>query len=224
MEAIRLPVQHRQETGDGPARRLRAQGLIPGVVYGKGQAMPLAIRLEDLKEVMAHGHNVVLELDFGEEAKSFRPDAADKGRTPHYAVIKELQFHPLRRRLLHVDLHEVDLGVEIDASVPVEAVGTPAGLADGGILEWERREVNVRALPADIPSALELDVSGLGVGEHLTVGALAAPKGVTILDDAEALLVALVPPRVEHAAEVTEETVEEPEVVGGGMAKEDSEE
>lgn len=223
MEAIRLPVQYRRETGDGPARRLRAQGLVPGVVYGKGQATPLALKLEDLKMALAHGHNPVLELEFDEDVASSSSRAAGRTRAPRYAVLKELQIHPLKRQLLHVDLHEVDLGAEIDAVVPVEAVGTPAGVADGGVLEWEKREVNVRALPAAIPAVFEVDVSKLKIGEHLTVGMLAAPKGVKILDDAEAILVALVPPRVERAAEVTEETMREPEVVGGGPAKQDSE-
>jgi len=223
MEAIRLPVQYRHETGDGPARRLRAQGLIPGVAYGKGASTPLTVKLEDLREALAQGHNVVLELDFDEGAKPARRGAASRGRVPRYAVVKELQFHPIKRTLLHVDLHEVDLGAEIEAPVSVEAVGTPAGLADGGILEWEKREVNVRALPGDVPPVLELDISSLKVGEHLNVGALVAPKGVTILDDPETILVALVAPRVERAVEVTEETTARPEVIGGGAAGEDSE-
>lgn len=222
MDTFKLSVQQREETGNGPARRLRAQGLIPGVTYGKGKdATPLSIRLEDLKTAMAHGHNVVLELDFGKKGKG-------RSKASRYAVVKQLQFHPTKRQLLHVDLHEVDLAQEIEALVTVEAVGTPAGVADGGIIEWERREVTVRALPGDIPPTLELDVSGLLIGHHLTVESLSAPEGVTIIDDPEAMIVTLVPPRVEHepAAEeleeegVLEEEVTEPEVIGSETSEE----
>lgn len=221
MDSIKLPVHEREETGNGPARRLRAQGLIPGVSYGEGKdATPLSVRLEDLKAAMAHGQNVVLELEFGKGAKGAR----GKSKAARYAVVKQLQFHPTKRHLLHVDLHEVDLAVEIEAPVSIEGVGTPAGLADGGVMEWERREVMVRALPGDIPSALELDLSELLIGHHLTVSALSAPAGVTIVDDPEAMILTLVPPRVEQA--VAEEEVEEeegmvePEVIGGETSEE----
>ena len=220
MDTFKLSVQAREETGNGPARRLRAQGLIPGVSYGKGKVTtPVSIRLEDLRAAMAHGHNVVLELDFGKGAKG----AKGKGKSARYAVVKQLQFHPTRRQLLHVDLHEVDLAVEIEAPVPIEAVGAALGLKDGGIMEWERREVVVRALPADVPPMLELDVTDLEIGHHLLVEALSAPEGVTIVDDPEAILVAMVPPRVEQAPaeeEIEEEEVAEPEVIGEETSEE----
>lgn len=213
METIRLPVREREERGDGPARRLRAQGLIPAVTYGKGKApSSIVIALQDLKEAMAHGHNVVLELDFGAEAKGAK--AKGKSKAPRYAVMKEIQIHPIKRYVQHVDLHEIDLSEEIEAAVPIEAVGTPAGIKDGGIVEWERREVSVKALPSDVPESLELEMSDLQIGQHLTVSALRAPKGVTIVDDPEAILVALVPPRVEQAAAAEGEEVAEPEVIG----------
>ena len=155
METIKLTVHEREETGNGPARRLRAQGLIPGVSYGKGtDATAISIDLEDLKAALAHGHNVVLELDFGKGAKGAKGATKSKVAT-RYAVVKEIQFHPTKRSVLHVDLHEVDLAVEIEATVAIELVGTPAGVADGGVLEWEHREVVVRALPADVPAVLE---------------------------------------------------------------------
>jgi len=221
METIKLSVHEREETGDGPARRLRAQGLIPAVSYGKGKTPTLlSVGLDDLKAAWAHGHNVVLELDFAKPAKGAKSAAAkSKAKGSRYAVIKEIQFSPTKHHVLHVDLHEVDLAVEIEAEVTVEGVGTPAGVADGGIVEWERREVAVRALPVDIPPVLELDISKLLIGHHLSVSALKAPKGVTIVDDPETILIALVPPRVEHvAAEVAEEV--EPEVVGGQKSEE----
>jgi large subunit ribosomal protein L25 len=161
MDSIKLSVHERQETGNGPARRLRAKGLVPAVSYSKGKvATPIALERQELKEAMAHGHNVVLELQF---------DKAAKGKASRFAVVKEMQFHPVKRFLQHVDLHEVDLAVEIESSVAVEGVGTPAGLIDGGVVDWERREVTVRALPGDMPASLELDMSGLLIGHHLSV-------------------------------------------------------
>lgn len=223
MDTIRLTVHEREETGDGPARRLRAKGLVPGVCYGKGkEPTAISVALEDLKEAMSHGHNVILELDVVKAAPDGKGSAKAKSKTKRYAVVKQLQFHPTKRHVLHVDLHEVDLALEIEAPVTVEPVGTPAGLADGGIIEWERREVTVKALPGAIPPVLELDVSGLHVGHHLSVGALTAPAGVTILDEPDTILVALVPPRVERAAAAGEEgeAAAEPEVIGGSKSEE----
>jgi large subunit ribosomal protein L25 len=223
MDTIKLSLYEREETGDGPARRLRAQGRIPGVTYARGKAATaISVDLEELKAAMAHGHNVVLELDFTKGAKGAGA-AKGKGKEARYAVVKQLQFHPLKRQVLHVDLHEVDLAVEIEAPVAVEAIGIPAGLVDGGILDWERREITVRALPGNMPGALELDVSGLLIGHHLSVAALSAPEGVTILDDAEAVIVALVAPKVEQppVAEVAEEAAE-PEVIGSEASEETS--
>jgi large subunit ribosomal protein L25 len=217
MDTIRLTVHEREETGNGPARRLRAQGLIPGVSYGKGkESTAISVALEDLKEAMTHGHNIILELDFGKAA------AKGKSKAPRYAVVKQFQFHPTKRNVLHVDLHEVDLALEIEAVVAIEPVGTPAGVADGGIVEWERREVTVRARPGDVPQMLELDVSGLRIGQHLAVAALTAPDGVTIVDEPDALLVALGAPRAEYAAAVAEEAEApaEPEVIGGAKTEE----
>jgi large subunit ribosomal protein L25 len=229
MDTIKLSVSEREETGNGPARRLRAQGRIPGVAYGKGKtATAISIDRDELKAAMAHGHNVVLELDFAKDGKESGKDAGSaKGKRleARYAVVKQLQFHPLKRHLLHVDLHEVDLAQEIEAPVVIEAVGTPAGVADGGIMDWERREVTVRALPGDMPGALELDVSELMIGQHLSVAALSAPEGVTIIDDSEAILLALVPPKVEQPTveeeeEEGEEPEQEPEVIGEEASEE----
>ncbi len=222
MDSIRLAVYERQETGNGPARRLRAQGMVPAVSYAKGKdATSIALKVDDLKAAMALGHNIVLELDFAGSAKG-EGTTKEKAR---YAVVKELQFHPVKRYLQHVDLHEVDLAVEIESPVLVEAIGTAAGLIDGGILDWERREVTVRALPGDMPASLELDVSELLIGHHLTVGQLVVPKDVAIVDDPEAVILAMVAPRVEQAAaeEVEGEEAEaaEPEVIGSEANEEE---
>ncbi len=224
MDTIKLAVRERETSGNGPARRLRAEGRVPGVTYGKGApGTSISIALEDLKTALAHGHNVVLELEYESASKSAKgAKGAAKGKRPaHYAVVKELQFHPTRRHLLHVDLHEVDLAVEIEAPVAIELVGNPAGVVEGGVLDWEHREVTVRALPADIPAVLQLDVSALQIGHHAAVSALSAPTGVTIVDDPETIVAAVLAPRVEVAAPVEEgAAAAEPEVIGGAKTEE----
>ncbi|MBN1629847.1 MAG: 50S ribosomal protein L25 [Thermoleophilia bacterium] len=216
MDTIKLSVHEREETGNGPARRLRAKGLVPAITYAKGkEATSISIVLDELRAAVAHGHNVVLELDFDKGAKG-----KSKAGSARYAVVKQIQYHPTKRSVLHVDLHEVDLAVEIEAPVPVELIGSPAGLADGGVLEWERREVVVRALPSSIPSTLELDVSELAIGHHLSAGQVKMPEGVTLADDPETLIIALVPPRVEQEPVAEAEAVEEPEVIGAQKEEE----
>jgi large subunit ribosomal protein L25 len=217
MDTVKLAIKEREQTGNGPARRLRAEGRLPGVVYGKGiEPKAVSTDLDDLKAAIhQHGHNVVLELDLGDAAK---PAKGKKKPAPQYAVVKELQFHPTKRYLLHVDLIEVDLAVEIESPVAIELVGTPAGVIDGGVVDWGHREVTVRALPSDMPESIELDVSGLQITEHLAVSALKAPAGTAILDDPDVIVVALLPPRVEQAPVVAE--VEEPEVIGGVKTEE----
>jgi large subunit ribosomal protein L25 len=217
MDTVKLSIQERELTGNGPARRLRAAGRIPAVVYSKGvEAKSISVAVDELKAaIVGHGHNVILELDLGDAGKAAK---GKKKAVPQYAVVKEIQNHPTKRYWLHVDLHEVDLAVEIEAPVAIELVGTPAGAEDGGIVDWEHREVIVRALPSDIPDVLELDVTELQIGHHLSVDALKAPAGTQILDDPQTVIVSMAPPRVEQAA-VTPE-VAEPEVVGGAKAEE----
>jgi large subunit ribosomal protein L25 len=219
MDNVKLIVSERTETGNGPARRLRLVGQVPGVVYGKSTgSSAVSVTVESLRDALVHGHNVVMELDFSEGDKTKK---AAKGKAaPRYAVVKELQFHPVRRNLLHVDLHEIDLKVEIEAPVAIELVGTPAGLEDGGVVDWVQREVTVRALPSEIPTSIELDISELQVGHHISVDALATVAGVTIIDDPEIMVVALVPPRVQEEAPAEAEASAEPEVIGGAKSEE----
>jgi large subunit ribosomal protein L25 len=218
MDTVKLSIQEREQTGNGPARRLRAEGRVPGVLYGKGiESRSVSLAVEDLRTAMhEHGHNVVLELELADAAKAAK---GKKKAVPHYAVVKEIQLHPTKRTLLSVDLLEVDLAVEIESPVAIEFVGTPAGLENGGVVDWLLREVTVRALPSSIPEAIELDISGLEIGHHLSVESLKAPEGTKILDDPESIVVTLVPPRVEQAAPTVAEAAE-PEVIGGIKSEE----
>jgi len=213
MDTVKLQVTEREQTGNGPARRVRAEGRLPGVLYGKGiESKAVTVNLEELVgAIRQHGQNVILELQMGGGGKGGK----GKKSAGHYAIVKELQRHPTKRSLLHVDLQEVDLAVEIEAPVPIEFVGTPAGVADGGIVDWEHREVMVRALPSAMPASIALDVADLLIGQHLCVDALTAPEGTEIVDDPGVIIVTLVPPRIEQVAAAEEEEEEvEPEVIG----------
>jgi large subunit ribosomal protein L25 len=219
MDTVKLSIEERVQTGNGPARRLRAEGRLPVVLYGKGvESKALSVDVDELRSaIVHHGHNVILELDLGGAAKPGKAGTSKKA-VLRYAVVKEIQLHPTRRNLLHADFLEVDLDVEIESPVAIELVGTPAGAEDGGVVDWEHREVTVRALPSAIPDAIVLDISSLQIGQHLLVEALEAPAGTKILDDPQTMVVALVPPRVEQAVPVIE--VAEPEVIGGAKSEE----
>ncbi|MCJ7797884.1 MAG: 50S ribosomal protein L25 [Thermoleophilia bacterium] len=195
MDTFKMAVRERDTSGKGPARRMRVAGQVPAVVYGRGlETVSLTLDLPDLREALRHGHNVVLELRYG------------AGRSnKHYAVIKEMQRSPARNVILHVDLHEIDLNMEIEAAVAVELVGTARGTQDGGVLDHQHREVRVRALPTTVPESLQFDVSELGIGDRVTIADLVAPEGVTFLADPGLVIATILAPRVATEEELLED-------------------
>lgn len=201
-----LTIEPREPSSSRATRRLRRQGRIPGVLYGRG-AGPLCFSADarELRHALA-GAGAVLELTGG-----------DAGRTA--AVVKETQRHPVRGEVLHVDLLRVDLDQPIQAPVALHLVGgeDAPGVRDGGVLEHVTREVNVEALPNEIPDALDFDVSTMQVNDTCTLGQLTAPQGVTILDDPETVVATLTPPRLSLEAE--EEIETEVGVVGAGAGE-----
>src|SRR5919106_824638 len=127
-------------------------------------------------------------------AGGFVPGVFDGQKTAHHAVLKEYQLDPTRARLLHIDLHEVRLDQAIHAQVVVELTGESEGVKEGGVLTQVSREVNVEALPMEVPDRLELDISAMAIGDSLRVSDLRAPEGVTLLDDPETVLATVTPP------------------------------
>jgi large subunit ribosomal protein L25 len=194
-ERVKLEVEAREELGSAEARRLRARGFVPGVIYGKGDgADAFAISERELRRALTgdHGTHAILDVVLG-------------GKKVRHAVLKEFQLHPTRGRLVHVDLQEVRLDQPIQAAVAVELVGEPEGVTAGGVLTQVAREVHVEALPMEVPDRLELDVSGLGIGDSMRVADVAAPEGVTILDDPDAVVATVgQPTRVEEPEEMLE--------------------
>jgi large subunit ribosomal protein L25 len=196
-DRIRLQVQTREERGSAASRRLRAQGLVPGVLYGDGKdAHPFSVAERELRRVLTGGHGMHAILDVVLEGQ----------QKPHHAVLKDYQVDPIRTRLVHIDLHEVRLDRPIQAQVVVELVGTAEGVTAGGVLSQVVREVNVEALPMDVPDRLPLDVSGMTIGDTLRASDLSVPDGVTLLDDEETVLANVtMPTRVEMPEEMLSE-------------------
>lgn len=203
MESVALLVQRRAEAGKSATKRLRAQGRVPGIVYGKkGEAVNISLDALDLRRVLQHGHNVLLELSIEEPGGS---------TTKEYAVINEIQRDPLRPLILNVDFHHVELSDPIEARVPIELVGEAEGAKAGGILDQVVHEVDVRALPQKMPVSLPLDVSRLQVGGHMTAGALPPSPDYEILTDPGQMIVTLLPPRLGGATAAAEGEAEAPE-------------
>jgi large subunit ribosomal protein L25 len=202
-QTTQLPVQAREAASSRESRRLRRTGAVPGVLYGGGEApVCFSVDARELRHALA-GAGAVLELSI------------DGGKSEP-AVLKDTHMHPVRGEFIHVDMLRVDLNVAIHTTVPLELTGAEdaPGAKEGGVLEHITREVNIEALPSDIPEALVLDVSAMEINDTLTLAAVTAPAGVTILDDVEETTVAtLTPPRlVEEEEEIEEET----ELIGEG--------
>lgn len=209
---MKLRVQKRPERGSRNARRLRAQGLIPGVLYGNGDPQAIVVAERDLRTAVtgASGLHAILDVVVeGQEAV-------------HPSVLADMQQDPIRGTLSHIDLREVRLDRPIQASVVVQLVGEPEGVKTGGILSLVTREIHVEALPGNIPEHLEADVSAMEVGDVLRLEDLRLVSAVTFLDDPHETVIATVSaPRVEVEAEVEEVEGEEGELEEGEGAPEE---
>jgi large subunit ribosomal protein L25 len=198
-----LEVREREARGSAASRRLRRQGFVPGVVYGQGSE-PRAISVEEreLRRALTGpgGLHAILDVVF------------DGGR-PRPSVLKEYQQDPIRGTVTHIDLQEVRLDEPIQAVVVVQLVGESAGAKEGGVLTQVTREINVEALPMEIPEHLEADVSELRIGDTLRLADIPLPEAITLLDDPEETVLATVtqPTRVELPEEMVEEEAEEAE-------------
>lgn len=208
MAHVSLTAQKRTEFGNGPTRRLRRQGLVPGIVYQSGgHSLPLALPGHDLKRTLVEGRTSVIDLVIGDELT--QP-----------VLVKDWQLHPVRGDVMHVDFQQVDLTQEIEAPIPLTLVGNSVGVRDGGVLDQPLREVVVSALPDSLPDHIEVDVSGLQVGDSLTVADITAPAGVTVISEPETVVASVVAPTVEAEPQEEGEAVAEPDVGDGASTDE----
>lgn len=212
MATAELKARLRKETGKGPGRRIRAAGNVPGVLYGEGNdPVVLEFSFKDFYHVThtRAGSNVILDLKI---------DGSPRGECK--AIVREIQYHPVRRDVLHVDFQEISMAKQVHVSIPVLVVGEPLGVrTKGGVLEVLQREVEVSCLPADIPENLPIDVNELDVGDSLQVRHLSFEMG-EIIDEPDTTIVTIVAPTViEEEPEAAEEEVAEGEE-GAEEAKE----
>jgi large subunit ribosomal protein L25 len=210
-ERVHLEVKERESRGSADSRRLRSQGLVPGVLYGSGtKSHSFTVEERELRRALTGGHGLHAILDV----------VFDGQKTAHHAVLKDYQLDPTRARLLHIDLHEVRLDQVITAQVAVETAGESPGVKEGGVLTLVLRELRVEALPMEVPDRLELEISSMTIGDSLRVSDVTVPGGVKLLDDPESVVATVTPPtKVELPEEVEEEEALEGEELPEGEAE-----
>ena len=190
-------VQNRAVLGSAESRRLRKQGLIPGVLYGREQPIAISIPERDLRAALTTkgGLNAVL-------------DVVVEGGKAHSSVLKEYQQDRVRGQITHVDLQEVRLDQPIHATGPVHLTGEAAGTKEGGVLSQVTTELNVEALPMEVPEHIDVDISEMHMGDSFRLSSLPTIEGVTFLDDLEETVLATVVQPMREEPEEPEEGAE----------------
>ncbi|HYR26893.1 MAG TPA: 50S ribosomal protein L25 [Thermoanaerobaculia bacterium] len=209
-----MEVSKRDTTGKEIAKKLRRDGKVPAVVYG-GHRDPVAITVDrksvsELIQKSEHGIRSVFLLKMA---------GTDQQR---HAMIKEVTIDPMTRKMTHIDFVRVVMDEKVKVTVPVHINGTAIGVKEGGLLDFQVRELHVECLPNAIPDSIEVDVTALGSHDYLRVKDVTAPEGVRIMDDPERVVVGVTHAKVEAAPEGTEAAaVAEPEVIKKGKGDED---
>jgi large subunit ribosomal protein L25 len=212
MKTIELNVERRPSTGKNEARRFRAQGRIPAVVYGGGKpTVPITLEHRALSDAFraGAGENAIFLLKLAGSEQS------------RHAMIRDLQRDPLSRKTLHIDFLRVQMDAKIRVKVSIEVIGIAKGVkTEGGILDFVTREVEIESLPSNIPAHLPIDVSELAIGDALRISQIPPIEGVEIVDDPEKVLVHVTHPTQEKEPEVAaaeaEVEITEPEVLKKG--------
>src|SRR3954453_4872110 len=206
-DSTKLSLHARDPEGSRTARRLRRAGNVPGVIYGgDGEPSHFAVDARILRNTLAHS-GAILDVSI------------DGGKAPP-VLVKDVQRHPVRGDIVHVDLLRVNMNETIQTTVVLELVGADdaPGVGEGGVLSQETRELNIEALPGDIPDVIQHDVSGMQMNATLTLSAVTVPDGITLLDDLEEPVIASITPPSSEPADEDIET--ETGLVGHGDAAE----
>lgn len=213
MAEISLEVTRREGTGKEVAKKLRRDGKVPAVVYG-GHKEPVAITVDrksvsELIQKSEHGVRSVFLLKMA---------GTDQQR---HAMIKEITIDPMSRRMEHIDFVRVTMDEKIKVTVPVHLNGTAIGVKEGGILDWQVRELHLECLPTAIPDSIEVDVAPLGGHDYYRVKDLKLPEGVKVLDDQERVVVGVTHARAEATETAEGAAVAEPEVIKKGKPEDE---
>lgn len=191
MKSVPLTAYGRSVTGRNAVKKLRAAGRVPTVIYGKLRAAEtLELNSRELDKLIAHSASENILVDLEVAGSSGAPDK-------RLALVQDVQHDPLTGTILHIDFHEVSPDEKVTVNVPVEAVGTAQGVKDGGVLEHVLFKLKVRALPADLPLVLEVDVTELGLNKVLHLGEIPVPPGVEILGDKNVPVLTVASPKTE---------------------------
>ena len=220
MATVSLSANSREAAGKGGARTLRSQGQIPAVIYGHGrEPQSLALNARDLDKMLEHiqAESTVIEVTVG-------------GQTSK-TLIREIQRHPFKRQILHVDFQALVAGEKVTVSIPILLTGVAEGVRlGGGVLDQTLRELEIEVDPSNIPDHIEYDITAMVIGDSVHVSDLKAPEGVEILDDPETSVAVLAAPRAVIEETAAPEAAEgeavagaEPEVIGRGKEEEEGE-
>ena len=212
MAEVTLEVTRRESTGKEQAKKLRRDGKIPAVVYG-GHKEPVAITVDRkaVSELVTKGEHGVRSVFLLKMA------GTDQQR---HAMIKEITIDPLTRRMKHIDFVRVVMDEKIKVTVPVHLNGTATGVKEGGMLDFQVRELHIECLPTAIPDSIELDVTPLGAHDYFRVKDLKLPEGARVLDDPERVVVGVTIARAE-VSEAAAEGTAEPEVIKKGKTEDE---
>ncbi len=213
MAEVTLEVTRREQSGKGVARKLRADGKIPAVVYGgHREAVPIVVDRKAVSELIQRSQHGVRSIFL------LKMSGTDQQR---HAMIKDIQMDPISRRMTHIDFVRVVMDEVVRVTIPVHHTGLAIGVKEGGLLDFQVRDLHVECLPGAIPDAIEVDVTNLGVHDYIRIADLALPEGVKVLDDPDRVVVGVTVARAEVtevAAVPVEEGVvsAEPEVIAKG--------
>lgn len=205
MERYRLTAWPRNQLGKQKVKKLRAQGFLPAVIYGKGiDPTPLQVRTDDFQQMLKSvGAHVLVDLNI-------------EGSGPVTTVVKKIQRSSLSLELLNIDFHKVAVTDVITDRVPLELVGEPRGVAQGGVLTQPLAELEIRGVAERMPASISVDVSHLGLGEALHVRDLRLPEGIESTAPPEEVVAAVHPPKGAESVPVEPEAITQPDLVVEG--------
>jgi large subunit ribosomal protein L25 len=211
MAEIVLNAEKRTKLGGGTANQLRAQGRVPGVAYGHGEAsVPFHVKELDLRPLIYTNetHTISLKVD----GQALR------------CIMREVQFHPVTDRVTHVDLITIHAGEKLKLDVPVNLIGTAPGVKDGGALDFVLHKLHVEVLPDQIPEHIDVDISNLKIAQSIHIGDIAVNANFNILGDPKAVIVTVAPPKAaEEVTATAEAVVTEPEQIKAKGKKDEEE-
>jgi large subunit ribosomal protein L25 len=212
MEEIRIKAETRTERGKGPARRMRRQGTIPAILYGRDvQPVALTISSKDWRRLETHARsNAVIKMELTEGgAAQERP-----------VMIKNVQKAPVDQKVLHVDFLQISMERAVQVEVPIHLTGAAAGVVKGGVVEQHLRTVMIESLPGQIPEKIDVDISALEIGDSIHIREISLP-GVKLLDPPDVAVVGITPPEAEEKVEAAAPAAEEAAAPAAPAAKEE---